>query len=327
MPKGRKMKAIVLIAAALTTLTAPVVSRAQRAYPAKPVHFVVAFAPGGIVDVVARLIAPRLAEVWGQPAVVENRAGAGGLLGTIAALRSAPDGYTVLVHGTAVAVTPYLSPNAGYKLERDLVPVIEVASSPNMILAYPGLGAVTLQQAVDKARPGKLNYSSPGPGTPPHLSAEYLFKSLARVNVTHVPYQAVGQAVAAGIAGDVQFVSITAASARSHVKSGKLRALAVMSSRRVATMPEVPTVAEAGFPAFEDYTWVGVFLPAGSPQEPVARLNADIEQLLATQDLRERLAALGFDPVGGSPAQFAAYLKRESAKWARVVKETGAKAD
>ena len=321
------MKTILWIAVTFITLISPVASQTQGTYPAKPVRFVVAFGPGGIVDVAARLIAPKLADAWGQPVVVDNRAGAGGIVGTITVLRSAPDGYTVLVHGTAVAVAPRLNPNAGYELERDFLPVINLASSPNMILAYPGLGAATLQQAIDKARAGTLSYGSPGSGTPPHLSAEYLFRSLAKVNVTHVPYNAGPRAITAGIGGEVQFVSITMASAMPYVRSGKLLALAVMSSQRTAAMPEVPTVADSGFPPFQDYTWVGLFLPKGSPQEAVARLNADIEKLLATQDVRDRLVALGFEPVGGSPAQFAAYVKQESAKWARVVKETGAKAD
>ncbi|HXZ54277.1 MAG TPA: tripartite tricarboxylate transporter substrate-binding protein [Burkholderiales bacterium] len=317
-------KAFALLAAALAALTAPL-SRAEQPYPAKPVHFVVGAAPGGIVDVIARLLAPKLSASWGQPVIVENRAGATGLMATKAVLRSAPDGYTVLVHATAVAVMPSLNADAGYRLE-DLVPVIDAASSPDTILAYPGLGATTLKQAIDKARSGKLTYSSPGAGTPPSLSADYLFKVLAKVNVTHVPYQGVAGAVGAGMSGEVQFVTLTAASARPQVKSGKLRPLVVMSSRRIALMPDVPTVAETGLPAFEDQTWVGFFLPAGSPREAVARLNADIGRLLDTPDVRERLAALGFDPVGGSPEQFEAFLKQESAKWARIVKETGAKA-
>jgi tripartite-type tricarboxylate transporter receptor subunit TctC len=323
----RTAKAITFIAAVLTALSESPEIRAQEAYPAKPVHFVVAFAPGGIVDVIARLLAPALSEAWKQPVIVENRAGAGGLIATKAVLRSPRDGYTVLVHGTAIAVTPNLDRQAGYQIEKDLIPVIDAASSPDMILAYPGLGAKTLQEAIGKARSGKLSYSSPGTGTPPHLSAEYLFKVLAKVDVTHIPYQAIGQAVGAGISGDVQFVSLTAASARAHVKSGKLVPLVVMSDRRVGFMPGVPTVAEAGLPSLEDRTWVGFFLPAGSPREAVKRLNSDIARLLETPSVRERLVSLGFDAVGGSPEEFADYLSRESAKWARIVKETGASID
>ncbi|MCX7151264.1 MAG: tripartite tricarboxylate transporter substrate-binding protein [Proteobacteria bacterium] len=259
--------------------------------------------------------------------VVENRAGGGGSIGVVAAARSAPDGYTVLATTTSIAVNPSLSANAGYDIDKDLVPVINLASSPNLFAAYPGAGATTLRQFIDKAKTGKLNYGSAGSGTTPHLSAEYLFKILAKVNVTHVPYKGAGPAVAAAVAGEVEVASVAMPPVVPQVKAGRLIGLAVTSNKRVAALPDVPTVAESGFPGFEDYTWVGFFMPAGSPPEAVNRFNSEINKLLATQDMKDRLAALGFEPVGGSPAEFGRYVTAEVQKWAKVVKDTGAKAE
>ena len=320
------MKTSRLLALLACVLFAPVAS-GQGAYPNKPVRIIVAFAPGGIADVAARLVAAKMSESWGQNVIVENRAGGGGSIGVVAAARSAPDGYTVLATTTSIAVNPSLSANAGYEIDKDLVPVINLASSPNLFAAYPGAGATTLRQFIDKAKSGKLNYGSAGSGTTPHLSAEYLFKILAKVNVTHVPYKGAGPAVAAAVAGEVEVASVAMPPVVPQVKAGRLIGLAVTSNKRVAALPDVPTVAESGFPGFEDYTWVGFFMPAGSPPEAVNRFNSEINKLLATQDMKDRLAALGFEPVGGSPAEFGRYVTAEVQKWAKVVKDTGAKAE
>ncbi len=320
------MKTSRLLAVLGCALFAPAVL-GQGAYPNKPVRIIVAFAPGGIADVAARLVAAKMSESWGQNVVVENRAGGGGSIGVVAAARSAPDGYTVLATTTSIAVNPSLSANAGYDIDKDLVPVINLASSPNLFAAYPGAGATTLRQFIDKAKSGKLNYGSAGSGTTPHLSAEYLFKILAKVNVTHVPYKGAGPAVAAAVAGEVEVASVAMPPVVPQVKAGRLIGLAVTSNKRVAALPDVPTVAESGFPGFEDYTWVGFFMPAGSPPEAVNRFNSEINKLLATQDMKDRLAALGFEPVGGSPAEFGRYVTAEVQKWAKVVKDTGAKAE
>jgi tripartite-type tricarboxylate transporter receptor subunit TctC len=184
-----------------------------------------------------------------------------------------------------------------------------------------------MKQLIEKARSGKMNYGTAGAGTTPHLSAEYLFKNLAKVNITHIPYKGAGPAVAAAVAGEVEIASVAMPPAVSQVKGGRLIGLAVTSSKRVAALPDVPTVAESGFPGFEDYTWVGFFMPAGSPVEAVNRLNAEMNKLLATQDMKDRLAALGFEPVGGSPAEFGRYVSAEVQKWAKVVRETGAKSE
>ena len=297
------------------------------AYPAKPVRFVVAFAPGGPADIVARLVAQKLGDAWGQPVVVENRGGAGGNVAAQAVAKTAPDGYTVLVTTSAIAVNQSLSKNPGYDVERDLISVSVMASSPNVIVASLALGANTLQEVVEKAKSGKLNYGTAGAGTTPHLSAEYLFKILAKVPVTHVPYKGGGPALAAAMSGEVELVSVAMPPAVPMIKSGKIRGIAVTSDRRVAALPDVPTVAESGFPGFADYTWVGLFLPAGAPPDVVARLNGEVDKLLQQPDLRERLAAIGFEPVGGTPRQFSEYLKTELVKWARVVRETGATAE
>jgi tripartite-type tricarboxylate transporter receptor subunit TctC len=307
-------------------LAAPTVL-AQGAWPTKPVRVVVAFAPGGIADVAARLISIKLSEALGQPVVVENRGGGGGNVGAVAVARSTPDGYTVLATTTSVAVNPSLSRDAGYDLEKDLMPVINMASSPNLFAVYPGAGVTTMKQLIEKARSGKLNYGTAGAGTTPHLSAEYLFKILAKVNITHVPYKGAGPAVTAAVAGEVEIASVAMPPAVSQVKGGRLVGLAVTSSKRVAALPDVPTVAESGFPGFEDYTWVGFFMPVGSPVEAVNRLNAEMNKILATQDMKDRLAALGFEPVGGSPAEFGRYVSAEVQKWAKVVRETGAKSE
>ncbi len=317
----------VLCAAVMAASRADAQAVAQASWPVKPVRVVVAFAPGGIADVAARLVASRLSVSLGQPFVVENRAGGGGNLGAVAVARAAPDGYTVLATTTSVAVNPSLSRNAGYELERDLLPVVNLASSPNLIVVHPGTGARNLKQLIEKARGAKLNYGSAGAGTTPHLSAEYLFRMLAKVEVTHVPYKGAGPAIAAALGGEVEIASIAMPPAIVHVKAGRLIGIAVTSRQRVPSLPEVPTVDESGFPGFEDYTWVGLFLPRGAPPEAVARLNAETRRLLATEDMKSRLAALGFEPAGGSPAEFSRYVAAEVRKWARVVRDTGARAD
>ena len=320
------MKPVRLIALLAGVVLAPV-ALAQSTWPNKPVRVVVAFAPGGIADVAARLISIKLSEALGQSVVVENRAGGAGNVGAVAVARATPDGYTVLATTTSVAVNPSLSRDAGYDLEKDLMPVINMASSPNLFAVYPGAGVTSMKQLIEKARSGKLNYGTAGSGTTPHLSAEYLFKILAKVNITHVPYKGAGPAVTAAVAGEVEIASVAMPPAVAQVRGGRLVGLAVTSNKRVAALPDVPTVAESGFPGFEDYTWVGFFMPAGSPPEAVSRLNAEMNKLLATQDMKDRLAALGFEPVGGSPADFGRYVSAEVQKWAKVVRETGAKSE
>jgi len=293
-------------------------------YPAKPVRLVVPFPAGGVTDILARLLAQKLGEAWGQTLFVENRSGAGGNIGVVSVARSAPDGYSLLVTTSSIAVNMTLNANPGYDLVKDLVPVINVASSPNMIITAQ-TGPATLRELIEKSRAEGLIYGSAGASTTPHLTAEYLFKNLAGLKVTHVPYKGAAPAVNAAIMGEVVAVSVAMPTAVPHIRSGRLRGLAVMSNTRIGALPEVPTVQELGFPGFEDYTWVGVFVPSGTPPGVVAKINTDINAFLAQPDSRERLASFGFDPVGGSPESFATYIKGEVSKWAKVIRETGAK--
>jgi tripartite-type tricarboxylate transporter receptor subunit TctC len=291
-------------------------------YPVKSVRFLVPFAPAGPSDIVARVLSQKLSAAWGQPVIVENRAGASGNIGTAMAAKAPPDGYIVLVTTSAFAVNPSLWKEPGYSVD-DFVPVINVASSPNILVTNAD-GFRTLQEAISRAKAKPITYGSAGSGTTPHLSAEYLFKVLAKVNATHVPYKGAGPALAAAVSGEVDLVSVTISAATPLVRSGRLRGLAVTSSTRVAALPDVPTVTEAGFAGFDDYTWVGVFVPKATPKTVVARLNADINGLLRQPEVQNRLEAVGFQPVGGTSEAFAHYLRQESRKWSEVVRQTGA---
>lgn len=208
-----------------------------------------------------------------------------------------------------------------------MIAISNVANSPNIIVAGTSLTAKNLRDGLEGAKSGKMSYASPGTGTTPHLSAEYLFKVLAKSDVLHVPYKGAGPALNGALTGEVQFASVAMPAAVSLVKSGKLQGLAVTSGKRSAALPDVPSVAESGFPGFEDYTWVGFFVPTGTPKSIVNKINSDIEFLLQQQDVKEQLAQLGFDSVGGTPESFARYIKVEMTKWSKVVKETGVKAD
>ena len=296
-----------------------------QSYPDKPVRFVVPFAPGGPTDIIARLLSQKLSEVWRQTVVVENRPGAGGNVGTAQVVKSVPDGYTVLINTSSMTVNATLYANPGYDVEKDLLAVANVASSPNIIVAGSSLGAKNLKEAIDKAKSGQLNFGSAGTGTTPHLSAEYLFKVLAKVDVAHAPYKGAGPALNGALTGEVQFASVAMPAAVPLLKAGRLQGLAVTSAKRNSALPDVPTVAESGFPGFEDYTWVGVFLPTGTPPAIAQKINADVEALLQLADFKTRLSGIGFEPVGGSMDSFAKYVKAEHLKWAKVVKETGAK--
>jgi tripartite-type tricarboxylate transporter receptor subunit TctC len=298
-----------------------------QAYPSKPVRFIVPFQPAGPADIVARLVGQRLGELWGHQVVVENRAGAGGNVGAVAAARAAPDGYTVMVTSSAIAVNVTLSSRPGYDLEKDFIPVINVASSPNVIAASADWGPKTLREAIVRARSEKVAYASPGAGTTPHLSAEYLFRVLSKTDITHIPYKGGAPAAAAAAAGEVQLVSSALAAMMSFIRSGRVKALAVTSTQRLSSLPDVPTVEEAGYPGFADYTWIGVFVPAGTPANIVARLNGDIDKAVMQAEFRERIANAGFDPVGGTQQEFARYVREEVSRWGKIVRATGAQVE
>jgi tripartite-type tricarboxylate transporter receptor subunit TctC len=304
-------------------------AHAQHAsgYPNKPVKFVVAFAPGGPADIIARLLGQRLSESMGQPVVIENRGGAGGSLASGLVAKAPADGYTLMINTSSYAVNASLSKTTSFDADKDFVLASVVASSPNLLVSFPGLKAKNLQEIVAEAKSGKLNYGSAGAGTTPHLTAEYLFKVLGKVDVTHIPFQGAGPALAATMGGQVEMASVALPAAVEMVKGGKVRGLAVTSAKRVASMPDVPTVAESGFPGFEDYTWVGVFAPSKTSPEIVNYLNLEIGKILRSADFQAKLAGVGFEPVGGTPKEVGDYLKVEINKWAKIIKETGVKVE
>jgi tripartite-type tricarboxylate transporter receptor subunit TctC len=296
-------------------------------WPQKPVRLVVAFAPGGPADIIARLISQRLGEALGQAVVVENRAGAGGNIAAQQVARGVADGYVVLLTTSAIAVAPGMSANPGFDLEKDFAPVALIAAQPSVIVAHPLVAANTLQEVITLAKGGKLNFGTAGNGTSPHLAAEYLFKVLAGVNVTHIPFNGGGPALQAAAGGNVELVNVALSPAIPLIRAGKLKAIAVTSPKRATALPEVPTIAESGFPGFEDRTWVGMFLPAAAPAAVVARLNADVERVLQMAEIRERMAAIAFDPIGGTPQAFGQFVRSEAMKFARFVREAGIKAE
>ncbi|HEX2197611.1 MAG TPA: tripartite tricarboxylate transporter substrate binding protein [Burkholderiales bacterium] len=300
---------------------------AAQAYPSKPIRIMVAFPPGGPTDIIARLVSPKVSELLGQPVVVENVTGAGGNIAAARVAKSDPDGYTILLHSSGFAVNPALSANAGYDPQKDFVPVAIVASQPNVIIVNASLPVNTLGELLTLAKREKLAYASPSSGTTPHLTAENLFKVRAKVDITHVPFKGAGPAVTAVLSGQPPIGSAAGSGPMPHIKSGKLRALAVSSGRRLASLPDVPTLTELGFAGMEDYTWVGLFVPAGTPREVVQKLNDSVLRAVQAPDLKQRLDQLAFEVTAAPLDQTTEYLRSELVKWAKVVKDTGAKVD
>jgi tripartite-type tricarboxylate transporter receptor subunit TctC len=297
-------------------------------YPTRPVRMVVPFSPGGSTDTLARIVGQKLTERSGQPVIIENRAGAGGHIGAEQVAKSAPDGYTLLLGGVPHAISASLYSKLPYDMARDLTAIAEVASFPSAIVLHPSLPANSVKEliALARARPGRLSFGSAGIGSPNHLSLE-LFQAMAGISMVHVPYKGSGQLVGDLLAGQVQLASMGLPVAVPHVQSGKLRAIAVTGAARSPLLPEVPTVSEAGLPGFEVTSWYGVFGPAGLPAGIVAKLNSEIGSAVTAPEVKERLAALGAEPSVKAPDQFARYVRQEITKWAKVVKDSGAKAE
>lgn len=320
------MKLVMAVMTTALLALAPLSPCLAQSYPTKPVHMIVAFAPGGPVDTVARLVAVKFQDLLGQPAVVENRPSSSGNLGTQVVAKAAPDGYTILVTSSAFAVNVTLSPNAGY-VPADFAPIIQAATQPNVIVVNSTFPAKTLAELLQMGKTMKLAYASPGTGTTPHLTGEHIFKLVAKLDITHIPHKGAGPAAAAVVAGEPPVGSLAVTAPIPFVRSGRLRALAISSEVRHPQLPDVPTFVELGYPEIQEYTWVGFFAPAGTPPEIVQKLNEAINAILKMPDIRERLDSLTLEPVGGTPQQFSDYVRAEVVKWGVVVKETGAKVD
>jgi tripartite-type tricarboxylate transporter receptor subunit TctC len=294
-----------------------------QSYPAKPVRVIVPFPPGGAADIVARAITQKLSDTWGTQVIVENRAGAGGMIGAELAVRATPDGYTLLFASSSpMAISPNLAAKPPYHPVRDFVPVILIGYSPNVLLTHPSLPVRTVKEliALAKARPGQLNYASNGAGTLSHLTTE-MFRLQAGIDMVHVPYKGGAPAVIDTVAGHTSVMIAAFPTVVAQMRAGRLRALAVTGKRRAQIAPELPTVAEAALPGFESTQWWGAYGPLGLPADIVARLNADIGTALATPELKQRLAADAAEPGGGTPGALAEYLKADYERWGRVVRE------
>jgi tripartite-type tricarboxylate transporter receptor subunit TctC len=322
MKTTRRSFALLALATGLVAGT-PAIAQGTN-WPTKPVRFIVAFAPSGPADIIARLLGQKLGEVIGQPVVVENRPGAGGSVASSVVARAEPDGYTLLINTSSYAVNPAMQRNLGFDPEKDLTLATLVAQSPNLIVSGPQVKARTLKEVMADAHSGNYNFASAGAGTTPHLSAEYLFKVLGKVKVTHVPFTGAGPALNAAMAGTTQLASVALPAAVEMVKSGRVHGLVVTGSKRSAALPDVPTVAESGFPGFEDVTWVGVFAPGRTPDAIVQKINREVAAIQRDPEFQARLAAAGFEPMGGTVAKAREYLHSEIGKWAKVVRETGA---
>jgi tripartite-type tricarboxylate transporter receptor subunit TctC len=307
----------------LTTLSV------AQSYPSKPIHLIVPFPPGGPTDIVGRLVAQKLSEGVGQPVVVENRPGAGGTVGSTAAAKSAADGYTLLYGSTStLAIAPSLYKNLSYDPRKSFAPISLVSRGPILVAVNAQVPARTLKEFIDLAKksPGKLSYSSGGNGTPPHLAGE-LFKTVAGIDVLHVPYKGGGPAINDVAGGQVQAVFEGQVALLPHLQSGRIRALAITGAKRNPSLPDVPTVAEAGLPQYDANFWSGLVAPAGTPNDTIGKLNAVLVKALQAPDVRETLSRQGLEAAGNSRQEFAAYIAAELEKWAAVVKTSGAKLD
>jgi tripartite-type tricarboxylate transporter receptor subunit TctC len=304
------------------------ITPAQAQYPTKPVRLVLPFPPGGGTDTLGRVVGAKLSELLGQQVVIENRPGAGANIGAEFVAKSPPDGYTLLMGNIAHAINVTLYSKLGYDLLKDLAPVSLLASTPNVVVVHPSVPAKSVKEliAVARSSPGRLDFASSGSGSSAHLAGE-LFSNLAGIKMTHVPYKGGGPAVIALLGGQVSVGFATTPSVIHHVKSGKLRGLAVTGAQRSPSAPDLPTVSESGLPGFEVVGWYGLLVPSGTSRENIARLHSESVKLLKLPDVRERLEATGFEPIGTTPEQFGAYMRSEVEKWAKVVKTAGIRAD
>lgn len=299
-------------------------AHAQQDYPTRPIRIVVPSSPGGGTDILARQIAQKLTERWGQQVIVDNRPGAGQMIGIELVAKAAPDGYTLVMTATPLALNTVLYKKVPYDPVRDFAPISQVAAMPNIIVTHPALPARTIRELIALARshPGQLVYASSGVGTGPHLSME-LFLTMAGVKMGHVPYKGTNPGMIDTMAGQVQVLMSTLLPPLPHIKTGRLRALGVTSSKRVSSLREVPTIDEAGVPGYEVVGWYGIAAPANTPRDVINKLYSEIANILQSPETRDKLAADGAEPVGSTPEQFAAFIQSEIDKWSRVVKSSG----
>ncbi len=324
--KGDAMKRIVRhlpLVLALAACALSVAAQAQTAYPVKPLRLLVPFPAGGPTDVITRAIGQKLADALGQPVVVDNKPGAGGAIGSDIAAKSAPDGYTIVMGTTSThSIGPLLNSKTTYKVERDFAPVSLVARATQILVVTPSLPVKNVREliALAKAKPGELNYSSSGVGTIVHLTSE-MFRSMAGVDIVHVPYKGVSLAIPDIMSGRISMMFDSIVTALPQVKSGKVKAIAIASAKRSAMMPDLPTIAESGLPGFDGDTYFGVFAPAGTPREIVQRLSTELQKIVHQKDIADKLLAQGAEPVGTGPEEFARVIKAADAKWGKVIKD------
>lgn len=314
-----------LIAAVL----APVVgSAAAQSYPTKPIRFIIPFAPGGPGDVQVRLLGPKLTEAWGQTVVVDNRGGANGIIAFELGAKADPDGHTLLLISAGFTVNANLYPKLPYDSVRDFAPVTQISSGPAIVVVHPSLPARSVKELIAyvRERPGQIIYASAGTGAPSHLAVE-LFKVMTQTHLVHVPYKGIAPGINDLLAGQVQVSFPTILAGLPHARTGRLRALAVTGARRSPAAPDLPTMAEAGVPGYEAANWFGIVVPARTPRAVVSKLNQEVARALGLPDVQERLSNLGMEPVSNTPEQFTDHIKSEIAKWAKVVKASGARPD
>jgi tripartite-type tricarboxylate transporter receptor subunit TctC len=310
------------------TLLCLAAAAAAQTYPARTVRLIAHSSPGGTSDILGRLVAQKLTEALGQQVVVENRAGASGIIGVDAAAKSAPDGYTMLITQTSIAINPSMFAKLPYNALRDFAPVTQLVAAPNLLVVHPSVPAKSVKEfiALAKARPGSLVNGSPGQGTSPHLSAE-LFKIMSGIKLDHVQFKGAGMAIVSLLSGEISVMFTTPPTAMPYLKAGRLRPLGLTTTTRIEALPDVPAIAEAGVPGYESVQWFGMLVPAGTPRPIVDRLYQEISRSLRAPDMKERLTSLGLGPVGSTPEQFGAYMKAETEKWAKVIKTMGIRAE
>ncbi len=305
----------------------PFANTAAQGYPNKPIRFIVPQAAGGSTDTLSRMVGQKLADVLGQQVVMDNRAGANGIIGTDIVAKAPADGYTLLAGGTGtIAINVSLYKQIPYDPMKDFAPVANIAYSTSVLVVHPSVPAKSIVEliALAKSKPGELRYASAGSGSSPHLSAE-MFKTMAGVNILHVPYKGSTPGVTATVSGETALMFTGVASALGHIRAGRLRALSVNGPKRSPALPDVPIASDSGLPGFEVDFWIGMLAPAGTPAPVVSRLNKEVNRIVAQEDVKARLVALGTDPVGGSPQRFTALIRKDIVRWAEAIKAAGVK--